>query len=149
MGNPIRNAVKEISKKDLVTCKRCGCPDLAWVQYKSGKWGLVDTAVQRPLWRGDGPAPEGLFALKFNYHRCEEYTKLKAEIERRASECHPKADNPAAIVADACSPIIKEIYSHGAEVGNKIMVDDNHPLRQALELLLNAQSTISNLAGVK
>jgi len=83
MANPINNAIKAITKRDLVTCKRCGCHDLAWVQFKSGKWGLVETASRRPFWRGDGPCPEGLYALKFNYHRCDDYRKGQAAIELR------------------------------------------------------------------
>lgn len=147
MANPIRNAVVQISKRDLVSCKRCGCPDLAWVKYKSGKSGLVETATQRPLWRGYGPAPEGLFALKFNYHNCQRYTELKNEVERRATMCHPKADNPAAILADAMSVVIHDIYSNGTDVATKILLDEKHPLNQALHIMIKAQSECPNLTG--
>lgn len=138
MANPIRNAVVQISKRDLVTCKRCGCPDLAWVTYKSGKRGLVKTAGERPLWRGDGPAPEGLFALKFNYHNCAEYTAAIADAERRASLCHPKAENPKEILADAMKVIIAE------EVAIKFeqFIAGAGPHFEAMEILLNAQSQV-------
>lgn len=145
MRNPIRNAVVSITKRDLVSCKRCGARDLAWVQFKSGKWGLVETACQRPFWRGEGHAPEGLFAMKFKYHKCEEYLAIKAELERRASQCHPKADNPAMILADAMRPLIFEAAQNG---GLERLGNENDPLGQAFHILMNAQSSIQNLGGV-
>lgn len=138
MRNPIHNAVVEISKRDIVSCKRCGCPDLTWVTYKSGKHGLVQVAYNRPLWRGDGPAPVGLYALKFNYHNCAEYLAGKADAERRTSQCHPKADKPREILADAMSVIIQmEAPSNYAQ-----FVAGKGPNFEAMEILMQAQSQI-------
>lgn len=143
MRNPIHNAIVPITKRDIVSCKRCGCPGLAWVKFKSGKSGLVETAVQRPFWRGQGPAPEGLFALKFNYHNCEAYKANKLESERRASMCHPKADNPAAILADAARVIINECVADKYEQ----LKAGKGPLFEAMEIILNAQSQVPNIKG--
>lgn len=145
MKNPIRNAVVEISKHDLVTCKRCGCPDLAWVTYKSGKHGLVETACSRPLWRGQGPAPVGLFALKFNYHNCAEYTAQMEEIKRRSSQCHPKADKPREIISDAISYLVLQ-YAHengGPSGWSKVPI--TAPIMQAIEILSAAASKIQEV----
>jgi len=149
MTNPIRNAVVPLTPRDLVRCKRCGCPDLAWVQFKSGKWAPVQTACRRPLWRGQGPAPEGLFALKFNYHRCEEYRALQAEIERRNSQCHPKADRPAEIVADAAGYLIRQMYANGAAEATTRITNENDPLTAAIHLLAKKAAEVPNLNGVK
>lgn len=137
MRNPIHNAVVEISKRDVTTCKRCGCPDLAWVKYKSGKSGLVQVSYNRPLWHGDGPAPVGLFALKFNYHNCDEYRASIADAERRASACHPKADKPRDIIADAMRVIIL-MESPKFEQ----LVSGKGPNFEAIEILMKAQSEI-------
>ncbi len=134
--NPIRNAIVPITKRDLVTCKRCGCPNLAWVKFKSGKFGLVETACERPLWRGDGPAPEGLWALKFNFHNCEQYLNLKADIERRANECHPKADTPRDILVDASSHLIGLAATSPEGVAR--FANPADPLAQALQIILDA-----------
>lgn len=138
MKNPIHNAIVSITKRDLKVCNRCGCPDLTWVQFKSGNWGLVETAVQRPFWRGQGKAPEGLFALKFNYHRCAEYIAAKQDAEKRASDCHPKADRPLEILADAMRVIITEC------VADKFaqLTAGSGPLFDAMEILLKAQSEV-------
>lgn len=140
MHNPIHNAVKEITKRDLRSCNRCGCPNLAWVQFKSGKWGLVETACQRPFWRGEGQAPVGLYALKFNYHRCDAYLASKQDAERRANECHPKASNPREILADATKVIITQC------VADKFaqLTAGSGPLFEAMEILMKAQSEVSN-----
>ncbi len=138
--NPIHNAVKEITKRDLRVCNRCGCPDLALVQFKSGKWGLVQTAAQRPFWRGEGPAPVALYALKFNYHRCDEYLATKHDAEKRASDCHPKADKPREIIADAMRVIVTEC------IADKFaqLTAGKGPLFEAMEILMKAQSEVSN-----
>lgn len=136
--NPIRNAVVEISKKQIVSCSRCGCPDLAWVTYKSGKRGLVKIARQRPLWYGNGPAPEGLFALKFNYHNCAEYIAHRQDAERRASECHPKASKPREILTDA----MRVIMALEAPTNYAQFVAGVGPNYEAMEILLTAQSAI-------
>ena len=138
--NPIHNAIREITKRDLRVCNRCGCPDLAWVQYKSGKWGLVETAVQRPFWRGEGPAPEGLFALKFNYHRCDEYLASKRDAEKRASDCHPKADKPREIIADATKVIIALCVTDKFAQ----LVAGKGPLFEAMEILGKASSEVQS-----
>jgi hypothetical protein len=138
MRNPIRNAVVSITKRDLVKCNRCGCPDLCWVKFKSGKSGLVQTAVQRPLWRGESPAPEGLFALKFNFHRCEEYLAVKADAERRANGCHPKADKPRDILVDAMRPIIADC----ARDNYRQLQAGQGPLFEAIQILTNAMSEV-------
>lgn len=137
--NPIRNAIVPITKRDLVSCKRCGCTDLAWVKFKSGKSGLVETAVTRPFWRGNGPAPEGLWALKFNFHNCDEYRKLQTEIQLRASMCHPKADKPREILADAISHVIHTTLNEIGPAGFAKLTMENTEM-QAIELL-------SRLAG--
>lgn len=142
MRNQIHNAVVSITKRDLVSCKRCGCPDLAWVKFKSGKSGLVETAGTRPFWRGEGPAPEGLWALKFNYHRCETYTAAKEEAVRRSSFCHPKADKPREILTDAGRVIIAEAAREG---GLQRFADVNDPIFKAMEILLTAQSSVQEL----
>jgi hypothetical protein len=113
--NPIQNLIKSITARDLKTCSRCGCQNLAWVQYKSGKWGLVGTSTRRPYWQGEGVAPTGLWLIKTSFHNCEEYKNKKAEEaeqlakyqvayddkQTRAAWCHPKADNPGEILTDA------------------------------------------------
>lgn len=136
--NPIQNAVLPISKRDLKTCKKCGCPNLAWVQFKSGKWGLVHTTTERPLWRGEGPAPEGLFAAKFAHHNCAAYLEEQARREALKDPCHPKAANPAAILADAASRIIRLAMEEPGKT--MIFCDDKHPLTEALTLIVEAQS---------
>jgi hypothetical protein len=98
------------------------------------------------MWRGRGPAPVGLFALKFNFHKCEEYTALKLEIERRASMCHPKADNPAAILADAMHVVI---MNASAAKDLMLLSDETHPIGQAYAIIANAMSQVPNLIGVK
>lgn len=138
MRNPIHNAVVEISKNQITSCKRCGCHDLAWVSYKSGKHGLVQVSYNRPLWRGEGPAPVGFYALKFNYHNCAEYLAGKADAERRANACHPKASNPREIIADAMRVIIalETPNNYSQFVAGK---DANF---DAMEILMAAQSSI-------
>jgi hypothetical protein len=141
MGNPIKNAVIQITKRELVTCKRCGCTDLAWVKYKSGKSGLVQTAVRRPLWRGEGPAPEGIFALKFNYHNCDEYREQLAFAAEtvRLSELsktlpHPKAEKPSDILTDAVVYLFRN-YA-------KDFQDVDSPVFQAVQIMSDATKAI-------
>lgn len=136
MSNPIRNAIKPITKRDLVSCKRCGCPNLARVKYASGKWGLVETSVERPFWRGDGAAPEGLWALKFNYHNCEKYLADNKEAELRANACHPKAHNPAEILADSFSAVIANAVANG---GLQQLTDESNPYHIATRIIMEAQ----------
>lgn len=144
--NPIGNAIVSITPRDIVRCKRCNCPNLAWVKYKSGKSGLVETATQRPFWKGNGPCPEGLYALKFNYHKCEDYINLCKEIERRNSLCHPKAENPAEILSDAMRVLILEC----AQLKDFMLLsNEDHYIGQAFAILRDAQAKVPNLQGVQ
>jgi hypothetical protein len=72
--NPVRNAYEYVSTKKLVTCKRCGTKDLAWVKFKSGKWALVHTGSERPFYSGQNQTPQAapgmVYALKTSYHNC-------------------------------------------------------------------------------
>ena len=144
MRNPIRNAIQSITRRDLVTCKRCGCPDLAWVKFKSGKSGLVKTAGERPFWRGEGPAPEGLFALKFNFHRCDEYRTAIAQAEetRRIIESapHPNAANPGKILGNALAHLL---VAHGPAAFSNL----DHPVCQAAGILAEAASQVAAPEG--
>ena len=136
---PRPHSTEAISNRQLVKCSRCGAPDLCWVTYKSGKHGLVQTALHS---NGRYQEPT-LVACRFQFHNCAEYTQVKTEIERRNSQCHPKADQPAKILADALHHIIDQIVDtpNGLETLN----EKSHPLTQAFEILLAAQSSIPNL----
>jgi hypothetical protein len=146
--NPINNLIKPISKHDLRVCNRCGCENLAWVQYKSGKWGLVKTTTTRPFWQGESQAPEGLWAVKTAYHNCDEYraeqeekakelAKYQADIddrEMRSKWCHPKADNPVQILMDAFT----HLYIHNI---NEFQNPDS-PIREASNIIGNCASLL-------
>lgn len=143
MRNPIVNLIQSISPRDLKTCNRCGCPDLAWVKFKSGKWALVHTSTSRPFWHGDSQAPQGLWAVKTSYHNCAEYIAKQAERatelakyqtaiddkKMRSDWCHPKADNPIEILKDA----VVYLWSTYEE-----FQDENSSIREAGNILMTA-----------
>jgi hypothetical protein len=149
-NNPIVNLIQLISPRDLRVCNRCGCPNLACVKYKSGKFGLVQTSTSRPYWQGDSQAPQGLWAVKNAFHNCAEYTakqaahnaelaKYQAAIDdkkMRSEWCHPKADNPEQILADAFVYLytnnIDEFQAANSAIrmASNIMSDASERLRQ-------------------
>lgn len=88
MRNPIQNMITLVPTNKLVTCKRCTCPELAWVESKkTGKWYLVHTSGTRPCYRGENQAPEApngyRYAVKTAAHSCDEWTRRQTEHKYR------------------------------------------------------------------
>src|SRR5258708_15838296 len=95
--NPIRNAVVLVLEKKLVSCKRCGCPRLAWIQLKSLRWVLCETSIKRPFYTGDNQTPEAqpgtVYANKTAIHDCGKLALSNARygVETDLSPALPKA----------------------------------------------------------
>ena len=97
-----RSVTFAIGKRDLVICKRCGCPDLAWAtSQRTGKHYLVKTYVA-----SDDGRHRTLVANKMAFHNCDEYRKELEVVQqeqrlRKMQELHPKAVDPGSILADS------------------------------------------------
>jgi len=95
--NPIRNAVELASERKLISCKRCGCPRLAWVQLKSQRWVLCETSYKRPFYTGDNQTPEAqpgmVYANKTRIHNCAAHalSNTRYAVEADLSQALPKA----------------------------------------------------------
>jgi hypothetical protein len=53
------------------------------------------------------------------------------------------SENPVQILENAMKPIVDEMFKNGPEEGSRIWADPDHPLHQAIQVLLNAQSTFT------
>ena len=144
--------ITSITERDLRVCNLCGCTDLAWVKYKSGKWGLVHTTTRRPGYSGEHEAPRGLWAVKTAFHKCADYkakkaAKKAAEVAQiaeyqsviddsalRSEWCHPKADKPLEILTDAF------IYLYTTNINT--FSDLNSAVRKATDILTTATNDI-------
>ena len=56
--------------------------------------------------------------------------------------------NPLQTLDNAMTTIVSEIFQNGREEGNRIWVNVNHPLHQAIRILLRAQLRLQSSEAV-